>query len=133
MKVIRKLPILSIVFTLVCAAMGAVDLSQPQPRTLAWDYAETNDLETLSFKLFSSKTLDTPLVEWGMFTNVPATNLVLTTKNGTNTFSFAFMQVPAREFFVVKASSVFYGGDSDFSNVTNTPALPTSSRKLKIF
>lgn len=133
MKILNYLPKL----TLACAAVALLSAatfnwSFLQPRTLAWDYPETNDLNLLSFNLYTTTNVTLPLTAWQKMTNVAATNLTLKQTIGatgpTNTFYFQFLQVPQLQFFVVTASNSFYGGESVFSNVTNTPTPPFSSR-----
>lgn len=133
---IKKFAFGLVLTSVTVGAATAVWWNTAQPRTLAWDYADVSDVTHLSFSLYSSTNVATPLTNWVKFTNVWATNLTLKTSSApgliTNTFYFSFLQVPALQFFVVSASNSFYGAESDFSNVTNTPAPPFSPRNTRI-
>lgn len=119
-----------------CFSLFAFDWTKPQSRTLIWNY--TNNISPdISFNIYSSKDLGIPLAAWSLFTNVTATNMTTKATLDTNNLSitecsFHFLQIPGLQFFAVKAYSEFYKQESDFSNVTNTPATPVSSQSLRI-
>lgn|SRR3990167_7444759 len=112
-----KLALLSIILGCLLAALAA---TPPSGRViLAWDYP-TNELGTnLTFRLYGSSNITTPLTNWTVLTNVVGTNLSVT------------VQIqPGVYFFALTASNFWM--ESDFSNVASTPALPRSDSKLGI-
>ena len=87
--------------------------------TLAWDYP-TNELSTnLTFIVYSTTNIITPLTNWARLTNVIGTNL-----QSTVTIQ------PGQRYFVVTASNFWM--ESEFSNVVYTPPLPAVGSNLNI-
>lgn len=115
----------------VGATLAAQTLFNPTPRILQWDYPDTNSLETLSFRVYTSPRADVPLSLWTLFTNLPATNLVRNQTTNSD-YMLLFQQIPKLQFFVITASNSFYKVESDFSNVALTPAPPSLPQHLFI-
>lgn len=118
---------LLLAFTGVSASV--VDWSLPQRRTIEW--TDQNSPAEVSFNVYTSSVVNLPLAQWGLMTNLIASNF-LVNASITNTYRFQFDQVPQLQFFAIRTYSLFYKQESDFSNVTNTPAAPRSSRTLLI-
>jgi len=78
--------------------------------TLAWSYP-TNLVAGVTFKVYGSPTLGTPMSSWPVIATVPGP-----TTNATVHIA------PGAFFFSVTASNIW--GESSFSNVAQTPALP---------
>ena len=109
-----------IIITLIACGALALLAGPPSGKvTLAWDYP-TNELTTnLVFKLYHSTNIVAPLGTWTVLTNVVGTNL-----------SVSVVVTPGVNFFAMTASNLW--GESDFSNVAETPALPSSGTGLKV-
>ncbi len=102
-------------------ALAVLALPTPPPTgrlVLSWDYDE-GDLETnLLFTIYWSTNAGIPMTNW----------TVLNTVVGTNA---AKVQVkPGANFFSVTASNLW--GESPFSEVASTPALPRTDSKIRI-
>lgn len=87
------------------------------PVTLAWDYPPA-ELTNITFKVYHSTSIALPLTNWVVLTNAISTNQVQV--------SIA----PGVHFFSVTASN--FWGESTFSNIASTPALPRSDANLKV-
>lgn len=86
---------------------------------LSWNYP-TNELATnLVFKIYGTNLLNSSFSNWPVLTNATGTNL-----------SIPIRIVPGPFFFVMTASN--FWGESDFSAVASTPALPRSDVNLRI-
>lgn len=86
---------------------------------LVWSYP-TNELSTnLTFIIYSSTNLSTPLTNWPVLKVVAGTNLQT---------SFPISQ--QQRWFVMTSSN--WWGASDFSEVAATPPLPRSDVKLEL-
>ena len=91
----------------------------PTSITLAWNYP-ANQLSTgLVFRVYSSLDITTPLQNWTVLTNVVGTNLFVT-----------LSVQPGARYFSLTASNLW--GESDFSNVASTPAVPRSDVDLSV-
>jgi hypothetical protein len=97
---------------------GRLGLAASSPITVAWNYPAHNDPD-LSFKVYHSQDSSIPMEEWQMATNVPGTLRAVT------------INLPAgRHLFALIASNPL--GDSDFSEATGTPALPSSPSQSRL-
>lgn len=122
---------LFLMFGIVICLYNNFGADQPQNRGLGWEYTNTVSSD-ISFRIYSTTNLALPLTSWSLFTNIYLTNLTMKTVGTTNSFSFFFQQIPQQQYFAVRTYSAFYNLESDFSNVTNTPAPPISSQNLSI-
>lgn len=105
--------------TLIITNILTAAIAPQQKIRLAYDYP-TNELSTnLTFKLYESTNLNTPLNEWKVLTNVI----------GTNTY-IDLLVVPGQHFFALTSSNMW--GESPFSNIASTPNLPRSLTNLTI-
>lgn len=121
-----------LLFILLCKSIHrSSGADQTQNRGLGWEYTNTVSSD-LSFRIYSTTNVALPLTSWPLFTNLYSTNLTIKTIGITNSISFFFQQIPQQQYFAVKTYSAFYNLESDFSNVTNTPAPPISSQNLSI-
>lgn len=127
-KLIRSVLLFILLYRSIHRSSGA---DQPQNRGLGWEYTNTVSSD-ISFRIYSTTNLSLLLTSWSLFTNVYLTNLTMKTVGTTNSFSFFFQQIPQQQYFTVRTYSAFYNLESDFSNVTNTPAPPISSQNLSI-
>ncbi len=85
--------------------------------TLAWD----NDKPSTNqgFKLYFSANASTPMTNWTVLTNISGLRSNATVR-----------VVPGAAFFAITATNLW--GESSFSNVASTPALPSSDGNLTI-
>jgi len=116
----KKTIIASIILIAGLLITGGYPSGPPSGRVnLVWDYP-TNELSPdLVFRLFHSTNITVPMTNWVVLTNVP----------GTST-SVSVVITPGIHFFVMTASN--FWGESDFSNVASTPALPRSATSPRI-
>lgn len=108
----------------------------PRPLGLAWDYP-TNGMSTdLSFNLYSSTNLSTPLSNWVRIASYPATNanwysngLWKVPVQGTNyVFTVTNTVLPGVQFFYVAASN--FWTESDPSNTVGLPPVAGQTSDL---
>lgn len=104
-------------FSLAVGAFAAI--VTPRSLTLAWDYPEYDDATNkLTFKVYASDTLNPP--NWQVAGTVEYPTKQITLQNVT----------PGKRFYYVTASN--FWGESDPSNVAQTPAMPLSVNTLKL-
>ena len=87
--------------------------------TLLWDYPLAERTPDISFKLYHSTNITIPLTNWVCITNVASTATNINVK-----------VTPGVNFFTLTASN--FWGESDFSNVAATPAMPRSNINITI-
>lgn len=95
----------------------AVLMAAPEDISLSWDYPESERTNVV-FRVYSSTNVTIPLSQWKVMTNVTATNFV------------RLKVVPGVNYFTMTASN--FWGESTFSEVVSTPALPRSDVNLKV-
>lgn len=130
MKTSNPLKLIAFIALTVSLTAAVIDWTKPQRRTLLWE--DTNNPPEITFNVYTSAVVTVPLTQWNLMTNIAATNILTKSSNGTNYYAWQFDQIPQNQFFVVRTYSLFYGQESDFSNVTNTPAPPSSPRVSRI-
>lgn len=103
---------LTLVAAVTCLAAAALDLSPPSGNVvLSWSYPAESLSPDLTFRVYASTNLATPITNWACLTNIAGTNLSASVK----------IQ-PGQMFFVMTASN--FWGESLTSNVAATPKLP---------
>lgn len=116
----------NLILKFIWVAVMTIGVAQADTIKLAWE-ADTNGqvLAECGFKVYQSTNITIPLTNWNVLTNIVATNAQI---GGTN-FQCALQVSPGQMFYAVTMTN--FWGESDFSNTTQTPALPTNP-KLKI-
>lgn len=107
----RTLIITSLISFAVAAPVGEV--------VLEWDYPAQEVTTNLSFQVYGSTNINTPMTNWAVLASVPGTNK-----------QARFVISPGRYFFVMTASNEW--GKSDFSDVVSTSPLPRSDVNVRI-
>lgn len=102
---------------LISILVGVSILAAPEDISLAWDYPESEKTNVV-FRVYSSTNITIPLNQWTVITNVTGTNFV------------RLKVVPGVNYFTMTASN--FWGESIFSEVVSTPALPRSDVNLKV-
>ena len=100
---------------------------------IEWDYP-TNQLSTnMVFKVYSHTNVAISVSSWPILSTVWWTNSFgITNKNGTNyaVYRFVFPVAQSQQYFSITASN--WHGESDFSGVASTPALPRSDTLIRL-
>ena len=98
--------------------------------TLAWDYPAAEYSTNLTFKIYHSQSLVVAMTNWAVLTNMPAPNIVITNLLLEVQTETTVRVTPGANFFSATVSNMW--GESFFSNVASTPALPRSDISFRI-
>jgi hypothetical protein len=105
------------IITLLFAIVALAAQTGLEPVTLAWDYPAA-ELKGTAFNIYHSQDPALPLNQWQKVASVQETNLC------------RLSIVPGAHFFTATASN--FWGESQFSNIASTPAVPRSDGNLRI-
>jgi hypothetical protein len=114
-----KKQITSVVLGLLFGVLLRAAVTPSGKVTLAWDYPASELSTNLTFRVYSSATMQLPITAWPVLTNVVGTNL-----------SVQVTVAPGQRFFFLTASN--FWGESGPSNLANTPPLPRDMTNLTI-
>ena len=117
-SIIKKIKVGIAILAISCAAMVNADSATSNVQ-LNWNYPVSELSTNLSFVIYSSTNATLPMTNWTVLTNVvgTATNITLNVVQGEN-------------YYAVKVKN--FWGESDFSQVVSTPAVPRSGIALTI-
>jgi len=110
---------LTLLLLISCVCLIAAPGQLRDSITIEWEYPPEELSTNLTFYVYSSTNVSTPLTNWPRLATVTGTNLSVTVP----------MTAQAR-YFVMTSSN--YWGQAAFSAVASTPPAPRSDVKLKL-